>query len=212
MLKQYINQALKFAVTGLIASLAASVAEAKLVAGTCPIERALYAQAGNPNVVAGFSKQGQIKTNYTSELVFWVEQGNQKFWFGFSAPNGYGGTYIYPRIDPKLVKPAAEEGDTADDSLPVLDAGQAAVTAEGSEPAEKVDEDTAIEFDAFDAKLIAFERVPQLGDTAPQYLYSRGLGPLFHYAHNGNVYRLSEPVKIDIAVWRRLNTCGKLSQ
>ncbi len=154
----------------------------------CPIERTIYRQPGNPGTTAGFARQG-LMTAYASKLVFWVKGAGQTFWFGFNAPNGYGGTYLYQRIAPSAVKPAPE-GETPVDTLEQGDGDEA------------ID---PIEFDAFDAQLMAFQGPPQLGDRAPAYLFARGLGPLFHYAHNGNAYIKLAPntgVQIDIAFWR----------
>ncbi len=154
----------------------------------CPIERVIYRQAGNPVTTAGFARQG-LKTAYASGLVFWVKGAGQTFWFGFNAPNGYGGTYLFQRIAPSAVRPATD-GETPVDTLDQGDSD------EGIDP---------IEFDAFDAQLKAFQGPPQLGGRVPAYLFARGLGPLFHYAHNGNAYIKLPPsqgVRIDIALWR----------
>jgi hypothetical protein len=165
-----------------------------LTAVSCPITQAIYTQKGNPGVSMGFAKQG-IKTSYASELVLYVQRGKDKFWYGFEAPNGYGGTYLYPRLDPKLVKPAAD-GETPSDTLPPGDPSPEAIEAAKDESI------ATLNFDAFDAKLDAFTGPPQLSSKAPAYIFARDLGPLFHYAHNGNLYKLSEPVGIEIAMWR----------
>lgn len=156
----------------------------------CPIDRVIYRQPGNSETVAGFARQG-LRTSYASDLVFWVRGGGQTFWFGFASPNGYGGTYLYQRIAPSAVKPTAEDGATPVDTLP---------DAAGEES-----EIASVDFDAFDANIKAYPAVPQSTDHAPAYIFARGLGPLFHYAHNGNRYitlPADKSVRIDIAMWR----------
>jgi hypothetical protein len=178
-------------------AITATTADAKPTAkpkAACPITQTIYTQKGNPSVSMGFAKQG-IKTSYASDLVLYLQRGKDKFWFGFQAPNGYGGTYLYPRIDPKLVKPAPGDDLPSDVLLP------ANPTVEDIAAA-KVGTDADLNFDAFDANLDAFNGPPQLSNKAPAYIFARDLGPLFHYAHNGNLYNLSEPVGIDIAMWR----------
>jgi hypothetical protein len=167
----------------------------------CPITRILYAQPGNPGVTAGFAKQG-IRTSYASDLVFYVKRGKDKFWFGFESPNGYGGTYLYPRIDPKLVKANVPEGETPSDAIPALKTESA--------PDDKSDADdrAQIDFDGFDLSLKTLSGPPQLNSKAPAYLFARGLGPFFHYAHNYDYYKLLDPVPVDIAMWRPVG-CDK---
>ena len=158
-------------------------------AATCPIDRTVYAQAGNAGVTAGFARQ-RVRSDYASDLVFWVKSGKQQFWFSLSSPNGYGGTYISPQIDPRLVKPAADDGDTPDARLP---AARAAGAPDGP----------SIAFDAFHKDLTVYDGPPQSTDAAPAYLFSRELGAAFHYNHNGEpLGPQTETVGIDIAFWR----------
>lgn len=158
-------------------------------AASCPIDRTVYAQAGNAGVTAGFARQ-RVRSDYASDLVFWVKSGKQAFWFSLSSPNGYGGTYISPQIDPRLVKPAVEDGGTPDARLP------AARSAAGADVPN-------IAFDAFRADLTAYNWPPQSMDPAPAYLFSRELGAAFHYNHNGEpLGPQTETVGIDIAFWR----------
>jgi hypothetical protein len=163
---------------------------AQIKPSVCPIDRVIYRQLGNPETTAGFARQG-VRTSYASDLVFWVRGGGQTFWFGLASPNGYGGTHLYQRIAPSAVKPAAEEGATPIDTLPDT-AGEDGETA-------------TVDFDAFDAAMKANPAPPQSKDRSPNFIFARGLGPLFHYAHNGNRYIVlpaDKSVRIDIAMWR----------
>lgn len=156
----------------------------------CPIERTIYAQPGNDGATAGFSRPvNQI--SYASDLVFWVRSGGQTFWYGLSSPSGYGGVYITPQVDPALLVPD-EDGNVPDPRLP----------AQRPQAGAEEGEDFTMMFDAFDANLIAFTAPPQSDSAAPAYLFARGLGPLFHYAHGTGIYDLKQHVDIDIAFWR----------
>jgi hypothetical protein len=166
----------------------------------CPITRTLYAQLGNPGVTAGFAKQG-VKTSYASDLVFYVKRGKDVFWFGFASPNGYGGTHLYPRIDPKLVKANAPDGETPSDAIPALES----IASEGSSDRAQID------FDGFDGALKTLNGPPQSTSKAPAFLFARGLGPFFHYAHNASTYKLLTPVPVEIAMWRPIG-CAKVAQ
>jgi hypothetical protein len=178
----------------------AGEARAAAPPAACPIARTIYAQPGNPGVTAGFAKQG-IKTSYASDLVFYVKRGKDVFWFGLESPNGYGGTYLYPRIDPKLVKANVPDGDTPSDAIPAL---ESTVNEEGNDRAQ-------IDFDGFDLALKTLSGPPQSTSKAPAYLFARGLGPFFHYAHNYNYYKLLDPVPVEIAMWRPIG-CQKSAQ
>jgi hypothetical protein len=173
----------------LATALAVASAQAPAKPTACRIDQVIYRQAGNTGTEAGFAKQ-RLRSSYASDLVFWVRGGGQTFWFGIEAPNGYGGTQLYQRIAPSAVKPAAD-GETPVDTLPDV-------------PGEE-DTAEAIYFDAFDAAVKAYSATPQSTSPAPAYIFARGLGPLFHYAHNGNRYikfPAGRSVRIDIAMWR----------
>jgi hypothetical protein len=169
-------------------------AKQELARPACPIARAEYSQPGNSGVTAGFALQN-VKTSYASDLAFWVKANGQTYWFGFQSPNGYGGTYIYQRLAPDVIKPVAHESTPNDQ-------------ASGLE-----DEPKNMMFDAFDARMNAYDTVPQADSKAPAFLYARELGPLFHYAHNGNAYIKTgdKPVKINIALWR-FTRCARTSK
>jgi hypothetical protein len=168
--------------------------EEAVAASPCPIDKAVYAQQDNKGVTAGFGMQRE-RSNYASDLVFYVRKANKTYWFGFSMPNGYGGPYIHRQIDPKLVKPG-KDGETPDDSL----AGDGS-NSDGSPGGE-------MNWDAFDAKLVNLDAVPQSKDPAPAYFFSAELGPHFWYGANGGLYQGDPSVGVTRQLWR-LTGCDK---
>lgn len=183
--------------TGILFLLAlASANPAMAETAKCPIERAIYTQAGNDGVEAGFVRQGVV-TRFASDLVFYVRNEAHTKWFGFSSPNGYGGTYIDEQIDPKLVKQSEADDETPDDTLP------------RSETLDQEDDGSnMLPFDAFDAKLNAYNSPPMAKDPAPAFLFSRELGPYLHYGLSGATVTGDRPLSVDIAFWR-LTGCRK---
>jgi hypothetical protein len=129
-------------------------------APSCPINRTMYRLHGAPGFTAGFARQDRRKPS-ASDLAFWLKTPKRTYWFAFSSPNGYGGTYISPDVDPRRSAAGAEPLDPP----PV---------AEG-------EEGVSIEFDAFTADRTAFEMPPQAKDRAPAFLFARGLGPALWY-------------------------------
>jgi len=128
----------------------------------CPIEKAVYRLKGDPQFTAGFARQDR-RDSGVSDLVLWLKTPKRTYWFAFAAPNGYGGTYLAPEIDPRLsVRLSDDEERDA---------------AERMEPAEPLD----IAFDAFAADLSAFEAPPRSSDKPPSLLFARGLGPALWY-------------------------------
>jgi hypothetical protein len=127
----------------------------------CPIDRAVYRLHGAPAFTAGFARQDRRKT-YASDLVFWLKTPKRTYWFALSTPNGYGGTYLYPDVDPKLSRASPEP-------------------LEPPRPPEG-EERLSIEFDAFAADRSAFRMPPQLKNRAPAFLFARGLGPALSYS------------------------------
>ena len=182
-----------------LAATGASAAPARKAAPSCPIDRIIYAQPGVKGVTAGFAKQ-KVRSSYASDLVFFVQSGSQRFWYEFSSPNGYGGTYIRPQIDPKDVK-EGPDGETPDVSLKPADPEEGA--------AKEDDGADMMMFDAFDAKLDVMSSPPMTGKAAPAYFFARELGPLFHYNHMSGLYKLEKPVEINIALWRRVGCSPK---
>lgn len=133
---------------------------AALPAPACPIDRALYRLHGQPGFTAGFVLQDRRKAR-ASDLVFWLRTPKRTYHFSFGTPNGYGGTYIAPDVDPRRSAAAAEPIDPPP-------------AAQGEEP-------LLIPFDAFAADLSAFQMPPQARDRAPALIFARGLGPALSY-------------------------------
>lgn len=161
----------------------------------CPIERAIYTQPDNAGVEAGFVRQ-RVVTRFASDLVFFIRNGARTIWFGFSSPNGYGGTYIDEQIDPNLINEVDADGDTPSDTPPHPH-------GEDSE-----DGSDMLPFDAFDENLNAYSSPPMSKDIAPAYLFSRELGPYLHYGPAGATATGDRPLSADIAFWR-MTGCRK---
>ncbi len=163
--------------------------EASLPLDQCPITRMVYGQKDNPGVTMGFATQGppEIHTGYASDLVLWVENDVPMFWFGFASPNGYGGTYLYPRVAPFTIR-NAEDGDVY-------------MTGDGPLPQDLLD----VRFDAFDADLRAFAGPPQSTHAAPKLLFARDLGQKFHYEYRQQMlFADNPPVRMTIDFWHPL--------
>ena len=133
----------------------------------CPIERAVYRPRPAPEFTAGFARQDRRKIR-ASDLVFWLKTPKRTYWFSFGSPNGYGGTYIAPDIDPR----AAAQMD---------DDEERAATARATTAMEPL----ALQFDAFEADLDAYDVPPHSEQPAPAYIFARGLGPALTYEWTG---------------------------
>ncbi|MEA3009448.1 MAG: hypothetical protein QOJ91_1140 [Sphingomonadales bacterium] len=128
-------------------------------AQACPIDRTQYRLRGAPNVTAGFTKQ-RFQINYTSMLFVWVRTADgRRWWFSMNSPNGYGGVFLAPDVDPTRITRADREKGAAD-------------------PPENP---ISVDFDTFDAAYDHIDGPPQIGDAPPAHLFARGLGPLFWY-------------------------------
>ena len=128
----------------------------------CPIDRAVYRLHGAPQFTAGFARQDR-RDSAVSDLVLWLNTPRRTYWFAFVAPNGYGGTYLTPELDPLLsVRLSDDEERDA---------------AERMQPADPL----GLPFDAFAADLGAFTAPPQSRDKAPSLIFARGLGPALWY-------------------------------
>jgi hypothetical protein len=139
--------------------LAASVPAAP----ACPIDRAVYRLNGAPQFTAGFARQDRRDTA-ASDLVLWLNTPKRTYWFAFGSPNGYGGTYLSPEIDPRLSVRLSDEEER--DSARKM----------------RLDEPLSLPFDAFAADLGAFRSPPQSSDKAPSLLFARALGPALWYS------------------------------
>ena len=137
----------------------AAAAAAALPAPACRIDRAVYRLNADPAYTAGFARQDRRKVSLGSDLVFWLKTPGRTYWFYLASPNGYGGTYIAPDIDPRA---AAKLDDEAVAARPQ------------AEPA-------LIPLDAFRPNLEAYPSPPQSSDSAPALLFARGLGPELWY-------------------------------
>ena len=141
--------------------LAAAVA-APLEAPSCAIDKAVYRLNGAPEFTAGFLKQDRRKVN-ASDLVLWLKTPKRTYFFSFGTPNGYGGTYIAPDIDPRRSVRLDDDAER-----------DAAAKASAGEP-------VTIEFDAFRGDFSAWQAPPQSSDKAPALLFARRLGPALWY-------------------------------
>jgi hypothetical protein len=128
----------------------------------CPIEKAVYRLKGDPKFTAGFARQDR-RDSAVSDLVLWLKTPKRTYWFSFGAPNGYGGTYLAPELDPRISVRLSDDKER--------DSAERMATAEPLN----------IEFDAFRADLGAFTAPPQSSDKAPSLLFARGLGPALWY-------------------------------
>jgi hypothetical protein len=135
----------------MIFSLMAILVAAPLDVPDCPIDRAVYRLNGAPGFTAGFLRQDRRKV-MASDLVFWLKTPKRTWFFAFSSPNGYGGTYISPDIDPRLAVRMTDD-----------------------------EEPPFIPFDAFGPDLKAYEGPPGSTMPAPARLFARGLGPSLWY-------------------------------
>jgi hypothetical protein len=128
----------------------------------CPIERAVYRLDRDPKFTAGFARQDR-RDSAVSDLVLWLKTPKRTYWFAFASPNGYGGTYLTPEIDPRLSVRLSDD--------------------EERDAAERMERPDALSlpFDAFASDLGAFRAPPQSRDKPPSLLFARALGPALWY-------------------------------
>lgn len=146
----------------MILALTGALAAAALPVPQCPIDRAVYALRGAPEFTAGFARQDRRK-GFGSNLVLWLRTPRHTYFFSLGSPNGYGGIYLAPDVDPRR---AARLDDNAERDL-----------AERIEAADM----PPIAFDAFAADLAALDVPPQAESPPPAALFARGLGPALWY-------------------------------
>jgi hypothetical protein len=129
---------------------------------TCPIERAVYRLDRDPRFTAGFARQDR-RDSAVSDLVLWLKTPRRIYWFAFVSPNGYGGTYLTPEIDPLLSVRLSDD--------------------EERDSAERMQRPDALglPFDAFGSDLGAFRAPPRSSDKPPSLLFARALGPALWY-------------------------------
>lgn len=130
----------------------------------CPIERSVYRLHGAPTFTAGFARQDRRNT-LVSDLAFWVETPLRTYWFSFGTPNGYGGTFINPGLDPS--RASKLDDDEEHEALQRLRA---------------VEEPVSLGFHAFDSGLEALSNPPGTGTAPPAFIFVPDLGRSLWYS------------------------------
>jgi hypothetical protein len=131
----------------------------------CPIERAVYRLHGAPAFSAGFARQERRGAS-ASDLAFWVKTPLRTYWFSFGSPNGYGGTFVSPGLDPRRTARMSD-----DELYAALDRLK---TAADEEP-------LALGFHAFDGGLGMSESAPATGSAAPALIFVPDIGRALWY-------------------------------
>ncbi len=129
----------------------------------CPIDKAVYRLHGAPTFAAGFARQDR-RNSSVSDLAFWVRTPLRTYWFSFGSPNGYGGTFINPGLDPR--RSAAMDDDEEHDALQRL---------------RSAEEPVSLGFHAFDGGLEALPYPPQAESSAPALIFVPDLGRTLWY-------------------------------
>lgn len=129
----------------------------------CPIDKAVYRLHGAPTFTAGFAPHDR-RNAYASDLAFWVKTPLRTYWFAFGSPNGYGGTFVSPALDP-----GRAAGMSDDDLYDALDRLKA------------VGEPVSLGFHAFDSGLEALPYPPQADGSAPALIFVPELGRTLRY-------------------------------
>lgn len=130
---------------------------------SCPAERAIYRLRDAPGAALRIFKPPHPQNAY-SDLAAIVDFEGERYWFAFSASMGYSRNYVGRTHD--MIEAARREGSGEDANDPPPQAPE----FEGSE----------ISF--FDADYDVSERIPQLGDPAPAYIYASGIGSAIWYS------------------------------
>jgi hypothetical protein len=144
--------------------LLAFLAAAALPAPDCPIESAVYRLHGAPAFTAGFARHDR-RNSSASDLAFWVRSPGRTWWFAFGSPNGYGGTFIAPALDPR--RSAALDDDSLYAALDRL---------------KSVEEPVSLGFHAFDRELGALDSPPASATAAPALIFVPDLGRALWYS------------------------------
>ena len=129
----------------------------------CPIERAVYRLHGAPTFTAGFARHDR-RNAYASDLAFWVKTPLRTYWFAFGSPNGYGGTFVSPALDPRRSARLSDEK---------LYAALERLKAAG--------EPVSLGFHAFDSGLEAMPYPPASGGSPPALIFVPDLGRTLWY-------------------------------
>ena len=130
----------------------------------CPIERAVYRLHGAPIFAAGFARHDHRNAS-ASDLAFWLKTPARIYWFSFGSPNGYGGTFISPALDPR--RSARMSDDRLYEALDRLKA---------------VEEPVSLGFHAFDSGLGALVHPPASGGSPPALILVPDLGRSLWYS------------------------------
>ncbi len=129
----------------------------------CPIEKAVYRLHGAPTFTAGVARQDRRNT-LVSGLAFWVRTPLRAYWFSVGSPNGYGGTFINPGLDPR--RSAEMDDEEEHEALRRLRA---------------VKEPVSLGFHAFDSGLEALPYPPQTESSPPALIFVPDLGRALTY-------------------------------
>ncbi|HEX8262066.1 MAG TPA: hypothetical protein VF547_04240 [Allosphingosinicella sp.] len=148
----------------MLLALALALAAAVPSPPACPIERAVYRLHGAPTFSAGFARHDR-RNAYASDLAFWVRTPVRTYWFAFGSPNGYGGTFVSPALDPRR---SAKLSD--DDLYEALDRLKA------------VEEPVSLGFHAFDSGLEAYPYPPGTDSSPPALIFVPDLGRTLWYS------------------------------
>jgi len=132
-------------------------------APACAIERSVYRLHGAPTFTAGFARQDR-RNSAVSNLAFWVRTPLRTYWFSFGSPNGYGGTFINPGLDPRrAVRMSDDEEHKALQRL------------------KTVGEPVSLGFHAFDGGLEAMPYPPGADGSPPSLIFVPDLGRTLWY-------------------------------
>lgn len=130
----------------------------------CPIERAVYRLHGAPAFTAGFARHDRRNAS-ASDLAFWVKTPLRTYWFSFGSPNGYGGTFVSPALDPR------RSARMSDDEL-----------YEALDRLKLVEEPVSLGFHAFDSGLDTYPHPPATGSSSPALVFVPDLGRALRYS------------------------------
>lgn len=130
----------------------------------CPIDRAVYRLHGAPTFSAGFARR-EGRGASASDLAFWVETPLRTYWFEFGSPNGYGGTFVSPALDPR------QTAEMSDEEL-----------YEALDRLKAVEAPVSLGFHAFDSGLEAFPYPPGSDSSPPALIFVPDLGRSLWYS------------------------------